>query len=112
MIKAGMMRETITIERPASRGPLGQTVWETFETARASLGAGTGVRGGHELNAPEHGGSQVFYTFTIRYIAGLRADMRIILAPNSRIFHITHLVQNAEGNARTWDIYCREVLSV
>lgn len=112
MLKPGQMRETFTIEQPSGVGPLGQTVWETFETARGSLTAGTGFRGGHELNAPQSSGSEVFYTVSIRYLSGLRSNMRLILQPTGRIFKISHLVQNTEGNARSWDIYCREVLTV
>lgn len=112
MIKAGKMREVITIQAPTSRGPLGQPVYADFLTGvRASLEAGTGVRGGHELSNSEKGGSEVFFTFTIRYVPGIKPDMRIVLAPDSRLFKITHLVTNMEGNVRTMDIYAREVFS-
>lgn len=108
MISGGKMRETITIERPSgTRGSLGQTQWETFETARAELRFITG----RELTAPQIGGSDVTHVFVLRYIAGVKGNMRIVLSGSSRIFQITYPVVQDEGNARTLQLFCREVMT-
>jgi len=102
MMKAGKMRLTITIEQKGSAGLLGQTVWETFVTKRAELESVTG----RELAAPLTG-AEVSHIFTLRYVAGVKAHMRVNVA--GRTFNIKYILTGNEGNARLLRMYCQEV---
>lgn len=110
MIRAGRMRDTITIERPSgTRGTLGQTQYETFETARAEVDPMT--REGRELSGPQMAGSESLVIFRTRYIPGVKANMRVVLSPTNRIFLIQYVITKTEGNTRFLDIFAREVMS-
>lgn len=103
---AGKMRETITIERPSeTRGTLGQAVWEAFTTARAELK----TEKGRELQGPQMSGSEVSFVFVTRYIVGVTAAMRVVMGP--RTFRVTHVIVKDEGNARSLEMYCKEILT-
>lgn len=109
-IKAGEMRYQLTIQSPsATRGTLGQTEWETFATVRAKLEPVVGARGGKELAKPNLTGAEAYMTFTIRYLAGVKATMRVLVSgfAAERIFVITHTLE--DPMRRYVEITCREV---
>jgi SPP1 family predicted phage head-tail adaptor len=106
MTNAGRMREVATIERPSTPGTLGQPTWETFAQVRAELEP---VKG-RELSAPQIGGSETTHKVTVRYLAGVRGDMRVRFASiPDRVFTVTHVL-NPFGHRET-QIFCKEVMT-
>lgn len=113
MIKPGLMREVITIEQLGTPGTLGQPNWVTFASGlRAELADArkSPWSAGHQLNLPQLGGSEITHIFTLRYLGGVTAAMRITMS--GRVFHITHVVVQDEGTFRFLLIVAREILTV
>lgn len=110
MIKAGLMREVITIEQPGTPGTLGQATWVPFASGlRASLSLFGRKAASESSNAAGLGGADVSHLFTLRYIAGVTVAMRVTMS--GRIFHIVAPMPLDEGTFRQLEIYCREVLT-
>lgn len=105
------MRASITLEQPGTPGTLGQASWTTYAIARAEIRTLTGK----EAAEPHFIGSQTTHACFTRYtpsLAGVNARMRIRLAEDgNRIFHITHVIRDVEGNTRELQLYCREVMT-
>jgi head-tail adaptor len=112
MISPGKFREVITLEEPGTPGTLGQPTWQTFASGlRAQLAdARTSPwSAGHELNLPALGGSEITHIFTLRYLPGVSAKMRVTM--DMRIFHVTHVVVQDEGTLRYLLIVARELMT-
>jgi head-tail adaptor len=107
-IEAGKMRLVFDLESPSvGGGPLGQTVWETFDTGlRGSL---TALTGREQDNTPQLGGSDCNYEWLTRYRPGVKADMRVVFG--TRKFVIRFTTVETEEAPRLLHIFCREIMT-
>ena len=108
-IQPGPMRHSITIQSPSGTpGPLGQVQWVTFAQARAELIDGNG----RELTAPETGGSDANVEIRLRYLPGVKAEMRVIVNGDySRRFVVKYITIDTPGQPRLLHLYCREIMA-
>ena len=105
-MRAGKLRQRLTIQQPTeTRGPSGAALEAWREFARV-WGAVEPLRG-REFFAAQEIHSEVTTRIRIRYLAGITANMRILL--DNRIFLILHPPIDQEMGHREMQLMCREI---
>jgi SPP1 family predicted phage head-tail adaptor len=105
-MRAGLMRQRITMERPietqAAEGSIRRT-WETFTTAWASIEP----LAGREYFAAAREQADVSHRIRMRYAEGVTHKMRVLFG--SRIFQIESVINVGERN-RELILMCKEAV--
>jgi len=105
MIRAGELRERVTVQTPAeSRNPLGETVldWTDFAEVWASV-EGASVRESLLFGQQD---IAVTHRVVMRYLDGLTAKMRIVW--RSRVLEIVSLLEH--DNRSRHELICQEAV--
>jgi len=105
MIRAGELRERVTVQTPAeSRNTLGETVmsWEEFATVWASV-EGTSVREALLFGQQD---IAVTHRVVVRYLDGLNGKMRLVW--RGRVLEIISVLEH--DNRSRHELICQEAV--
>jgi hypothetical protein len=105
MIRAGELRERVTVQTPAeSRNTLGETVmsWADFATVWASV-EGTSVREALQFGQQD---IAVTHRVVMRHLDGLTGKMRLVW--RSRVLEIVSLLEH--DNRSRHELICQEAV--